>query len=170
MSRLAHVTGDARLADKARGLFAEWARTVKPDGDARMRHYPFDKLVGGLVDLQKYGGVTAAAPMLARVVAFAQRHSIGRSCRWPIRSHNQHYYGLPQEWYTLSENLYRAYRLTGDEAYRKFGDEWRYRGVLGEVREQPRRRPTRTASTLTATPTRSAARRWRSTSPAIRST
>ena len=28
---------------------------------------------GGLVDLQKYGGVTAASPMLARVVAFAAR-------------------------------------------------------------------------------------------------
>ena len=31
-----------------------------------------------------------------------------------------------QEWYTLSENLYRAYRLTGNELYRKFGDDWRY--------------------------------------------
>ena len=125
MSRLAHVTGDAKLADKARGLFAEWAKTVKPDGDARMRHYPFDKLVGGLVDLQKYSGVDTA-PMLARVVAFASKSFERPKMPLADPTHNQHYYGLPQEWYTLAENLYRAYRLTGDETYRKFGDEWRY--------------------------------------------
>ena len=30
------------------------------------------------------------------------------------------------EWYTLAENLYRAYLLTGEEVYRTFGDVWRY--------------------------------------------
>ena len=30
------------------------------------------------------------------------------------------------EWYTLSENLYRAYQLTGNPKYKTFGDVWRY--------------------------------------------
>jgi hypothetical protein len=30
------------------------------------------------------------------------------------------------EWYTLSENLYRAYEATGDAKYRSFGDVWRF--------------------------------------------
>ena len=32
----------------------------------------------------------------------------------------------PLEWYTLSENLYRAYQFTGDSKYKTFGDVWRY--------------------------------------------
>jgi hypothetical protein len=126
MTRLAKATGDKALADKARGLFAEWSKTVKPDGDARMKHYAFDKLVGGLVDLQQHGGIGEAGPMLARVTAFADKTFDRAKLALADPTHNQHYYGLPQEWYTLAENLYRAYRLTGDERLRRFADEWRY--------------------------------------------
>ena len=31
-----------------------------------------------------------------------------------------------REWYTLPENLYRAYLLTGRELYKQFADEWLY--------------------------------------------
>jgi DUF1680 family protein len=30
------------------------------------------------------------------------------------------------EWYTVSENVYRAYQLTGNPKYKTFGDVWRY--------------------------------------------
>jgi hypothetical protein len=33
--------------------------------------------------------------------------------------------GFPPEWYTLSENMYRAYNLSGDLKYKSFGDLWR---------------------------------------------
>ena len=33
-------------------LFTEWAKTVKPDGNCGMNHYPYEKLVCGLVDMQ----------------------------------------------------------------------------------------------------------------------
>ena len=99
---------------------------MKPDGDARMGHYPFDKLVCGLVDLQRYAGHAPAIPALERVTAFADRTFQRAQMPLADPSHNQHYYGLPQEWYTLAENLYRAYRLTGDERFRRFGDQWRY--------------------------------------------
>jgi uncharacterized protein len=126
MSRLARATGDAALRDKASHLFAEWAKTIRPDGDARMKHYAFDKIVGGLVDLQQHARVAEAVPVLARVTAFAAKTFDRPKLALADPSHNQHYYGLPQEWYTLGENLYRAYRLTGDESYRRFGDEWLY--------------------------------------------
>jgi DUF1680 family protein len=91
-----------------------------------MRHYPFDKLVCGLVDLQQYAGHRDAGAVLARVTAFASKHFERPTLAIADKNHTQHYYGLPQEWYTLGENLYRAYRLTDDEAYRAFAGEWLY--------------------------------------------
>ena len=35
-------------------------------------------------------------------------------------------YALPTEWYTLSENLYRAYELTGNKRYYDFAKVWEY--------------------------------------------
>ena len=61
MSRLSRATGDAQLRDKAVALLGEYAKTLKADGDAGMRHYPFDKLVCGLVDLQLYADHAPAA-------------------------------------------------------------------------------------------------------------
>jgi hypothetical protein len=126
MSRIYRATGDTALRDKAIGLFTEWARTIGPDGDARMGHYPFDKLVCGLLDLQVYAGHRAAGPVLERVTAHAAKTFERVQKLLADPSHNQHYYGLPQEWYTLSENLYRAYQFSGNELYRRFGDEWLY--------------------------------------------
>jgi DUF1680 family protein len=126
MSRISRATGDTAIRDKAIGLFTEWAKTIKPDGDARMGHYPFDKMVCGLVDLQAYAGHAPAGPVLERITAFASTHFDRAQMPLADPTHNQRYYGLPQEWYTLSENLYRAYRLTSNVAYRTFGDEWRY--------------------------------------------
>jgi hypothetical protein len=39
--------------------------------------------------------------------------------------------GFPPEWYTLCENLYRAWQLTGDPKYKTFGDLWRYEHYWG---------------------------------------
>jgi DUF1680 family protein len=64
--------------------------------------------------------------VLERITAYAAKHFDRAKMPLADPSHNQHYYGLPQEWYTLSENLYRAYRLTGLDLYRRFADEWRY--------------------------------------------
>src|SRR5262245_51006423 len=54
MARMYRATGDTAIRDKAVRLLNEWSKTVKADGDCGMRHYPFDKLVGGLVDLKLY--------------------------------------------------------------------------------------------------------------------
>ena len=34
--------------------------------------------------------------------------------------------GRPGEWYTMAENLYRAYQLTGKSMYKEFADVWLY--------------------------------------------
>lgn len=132
MARIYRATGDTAIRDKALELFTEYAKTIRPDGDARMRHYPFDKLVCGLVDLQLYAGHREAGPVLERVTASAVKNFERVQLPLADPSHNQHYYGLPQEWYTLAENLYRAFRLTGDPMFRRFGDEWIYHAYWGK--------------------------------------
>lgn len=125
MSRLYRATGDTRMRDKAVTLMTEWAKTVTPDGDAAMRHYPYDKLVCGLVDLQLYAGHEPAIPLLERVTDFASK-TFDRSNNLADPSHNTAYYGVPQEWYTLSENLFRAFQLTGNPKFKTFGEVWLY--------------------------------------------
>ena len=54
-------------------LYTEWVKTVGADGNAHMDHYPFDKLVCGLVDLARYANEPDAAKTLARVTAYADK-------------------------------------------------------------------------------------------------
>ena len=98
----------------------EWAKTIAPNGDCRMRHYAFDKLACGLVDMHLYAGHPDAVPLLEKVTAYA-RGSLAREPKTVTPSHNTQYYGLPQEWYTLSENQYRAYQATGNSMFKDFG-------------------------------------------------
>ncbi len=125
MARLYRATGDAAVRDKAARLMTGWSRTVKDDGDCRMRHYAFDKLVCGLLDMHLYAKHPEASPLLEKVTRHAQR-SFERQPRTVTPSHNTQYYGLPQEWYTLSENQYRAYQATGNPMYRDFAEVWHY--------------------------------------------
>ncbi len=73
MSRMYRYTGDEAIRDKAIVLFTEWAKTVGADGNCRMRHYPFEKLVCGLVDLKRYAGHDEAIPVLAKVTDWASK-------------------------------------------------------------------------------------------------
>lgn len=121
MSRGYKATGDTALRDRAVLLATEWAKTIKPDGDPRMRHYAYDKLACGLVDLHRYAGYTELTPVLARTVDFA-----AKSFQKPAPDYNPRSYAAPTEWYTLSENLYRAYALTGEARFRDFAQQWHY--------------------------------------------
>jgi DUF1680 family protein len=124
-ARLYRATGDQEVRDKASRLMTEFAKTVSADGNARMGHYQYDKLVCGLVDMHLYAGHPDALPLLEKVNDYAERR-LEREPRTVTPSHNTEYYGLPQEWYTLSENQYRAYVATGDDRYRKFAEVWHY--------------------------------------------
>jgi uncharacterized protein len=122
MARMSLATGDSALRDKAVYLMTEWGKTVKADGDCGMQHYPFEKLVCGLVDMQEYASHPGAVPLLEKVTEWAAR-TFNRA-RTPATP-NQ-YMGGPSEWYTLAENLWRAFQLTGNPKFREFAEVWLY--------------------------------------------
>ncbi len=121
MSRMAKATGDEAIGAKATHLMMEWGRTIETDGyfyysrRPWLPHYIYEKTVCGLVDLYEFGGRKDALPLLEKITDWAS----GNLDR--IRQPDQ-----GTEWYTLSENLYRAYQLTGNPKYKTFGDVWRF--------------------------------------------
>ena len=125
MARASRSFGNNAMRDKAVKLVEEWAKTIGPDGNPRMGHYPWEKMVGGLVDLYKYTGHTGSLQLLDRIVDWGlanldRTRTPAANSPWELHS------GKPLEWYTLSENLYRAYLVTGKARYKEFADVWRY--------------------------------------------
>lgn len=123
MARLSHATGDAALRDKALTLMTEWGKTLPK---LSFGHYDYDKYVCGLVDLAEFAGSGEALTLLASLTDRAE-HSLGR-IRLPATDADSQggFFNGEMEWYTLAENLCRAYLLTGDVRYREFADVWRY--------------------------------------------
>ncbi len=125
MSRMSRAAGDAAMRDKAVRLMTEWARTVPADGDCRMGPYPFEKLVCGLVDMYEHADRPDAFDILDKVLPHAARtfdrtRAPAGPVPWEMHS------GRPLEWYTLPENLLRAYVHTGNPRYKEFADVWLY--------------------------------------------
>ncbi|SPE42235.1 conserved hypothetical protein [Candidatus Sulfopaludibacter sp. SbA3] len=122
MARMYCAAGDTPLRDKSAELLAEWAKTIKPDGNCIMDLYAYEKLVCGLVDQQQYAGNNAAIPLLEKTLDWVMRTYSRERVPGSVELLN----GKPAEWYTLPENLYRAYRLTGDPKMKAFADTYRY--------------------------------------------
>jgi DUF1680 family protein len=126
MVRMGKATGDGALVEKAALLMEGWAKTLPSDGDSGMRCYEFEKLACGLVDLYEFGGVDGALRLLERATLAA----VKQFDRTRMRADNFCFQGGAdrgtREWYTLPENLYRAYVVTGNPLYRGFADEWLY--------------------------------------------
>ena len=137
MARMSRATEDAALRDKALALFGAWQQTIGPDGDARMRVYDWEKLVCGLVDLHVYAGCRDALAVLARTMNWAVR-AFDRSRRPADNFDFQG--GGPQnttEWYTLPENLFRAYLASGNPAFKEFAGLWLYEDYWNRFAETP---------------------------------
>ena len=123
MARMSKATGDEAIGKKATYLMLEWAKAIEPDGffyysrTPWAPHYTYDKTVRGLLDMYEYCDRKDALLLLDKITDWAITN-LDRSR------------GLDQdpgtEWFTLSENLYRAYQLTGTPKYKTFGDVWRY--------------------------------------------
>ena len=168
MARMSKATGDAEMRSKAIFLMGEWASTIEPDGwffysrRPWQPHYIYDKQVGGLVDMAVYGGRKDALVHLSKITDWAIEN-LDRSRKVDSDT----------EWYTLSENLYRAYQVTGDEKYRRFADLWRFERLLerllrrgadrGEALRPPRLQPREHDVLLRDGPRRDAERRSIST-------
>ncbi len=128
---MSKATNDSAMLDKASFLIEEWAKAMDADGyfyysrEPHFPHYIYEKMVCGLVDMYAYGGNKNAISHLERITAWAEKN-LDRTRRDVPKAGERVFCGDGTEWYTLSENLYRAYQLTGDERYQNFGDVWHY--------------------------------------------
>ena len=126
LARMYAATGDPACRDKADYLLDEWSRCIDADGyffytrHPNAPHYIYDKMVGGLVDMYVYAENKEALVALDRITEWALKHLDRRN----VYAFNSG--GGPTEWYTLSENLCRAYLATGDTKYRDFARVWEY--------------------------------------------
>ena len=122
LARLYAATGNPAARDKVNRLITEWGQCIEPDGyfyysrKPNAPHYIYDKMVWGLLDAHLYCASPDALNYLSRITDWAIKN-LGRS-RQPG--------AMGTEWYTLSENLYRAYLVTGDTKYRDFAKIWEY--------------------------------------------
>jgi DUF1680 family protein len=135
MARMSKATNDTAIRDKASYLIDEWAKAMDPDGyfyysrKPQFPHYIYEKTVCGLVDMYAYTGNQNAIHYLEKITAWAEKN-LDRTRRNP-RADEREFSGDGTEWYTLSENLYRAYQSTGDPRYRNFGNLWHYDNYWG---------------------------------------
>ena len=144
------ITGDERYKQKAIELIDGWADTITKDGpnkgyfyfnmkyekESNSTHYTFDKAVLMCLDVYTYiGGEVGqrALGYLEQIVDFAipylgqDRHNASPGERHSGQTlPTEDEKGADIEWYTLSENLYRAYLATGNTKYRDFADVWNY--------------------------------------------
>lgn len=126
LSRMYAATGDPACKEKADALLDGWSKCIAKDGyfyysnHPNAPHYTYEKMVGGLVDMAIYAGRRDALNQLARITRWAETH-LDRTNLYSFNSGEG-----PTEWYTLSENLYRAYLISGDERYKKFAKVWEY--------------------------------------------
>jgi uncharacterized protein len=121
LARLYAATGDVACKEKADALVSEWAKCIAADGyfffskKPNAQHYFYDKMVGALVDDYLYCGNKEALSHLSKITD------------WAVKNLDR---GKPapdyREWYTLSENLYRAHLVTGDQKYSDFAAVWEY--------------------------------------------
>ncbi|HLX71222.1 MAG TPA: beta-L-arabinofuranosidase domain-containing protein [Verrucomicrobiae bacterium] len=122
MARASRVNDDQALRDKASLLVTEWGKTIH---NTPIRHYAFEKMIGGLVDMHLYAAHPKALEFLENITDYA----IANLNRARVPAQNltvRLTQGDPLEWYTLAENLYRAYQATGKEKYREFAEVWLY--------------------------------------------
>lgn len=127
LARMYAATGDIVYKDKAITLMTGWAECIEPDGfffaekNPQLIPYYYEKMVGGLLDIYEYCGDKQAIEYLDRITDWAEKNmSRVRLYANPLTNDGG-------EWYTLSENLYRAYLLTGNKRYEELAKVYEYR-------------------------------------------
>jgi uncharacterized protein len=126
-------SGDQRLFERASQMMDGWAECIEPDGYcfycARGKvndlHYEYDKLLGGLLDMFEFAGVREALELASRITEWAVRN-LDRNITQKFKQPTGVNFTFYREWYTLSENLFRAFELSQDERYLAFARTWEY--------------------------------------------
>jgi hypothetical protein len=132
LSRFYAITGDAATRAKVQRLVRGYAATLDARGsfyrNNRFPAYTYDKLVGGLSDAQRLGRDDAALATLARTtksaVPFLPTRAIPRNEHaQPGEDFSQHAW---DESYTLPENQFQAWALTGERRHLELARRFLY--------------------------------------------
>jgi uncharacterized protein len=128
LARFAAATGDPGTIQKVKDLVAGFAATVGPDGysyadveaSTFAPAYDLDKNEMGLIDSYRWARVQLARPLLGRVIRGAVRY---------LPSHAYERDEAPRqspvdEPYTLPENLFLSYEVTGDDYFLKLAKRY----------------------------------------------
>lgn len=125
-SRIYCITKDIKILEKVNYLMYEWADTIEEDGfffysnNPNAFHYVYDKMVEGLIDIYEFVGNEDSLKYLSKITNWAEKNLDKTN----VYAHNSG--NGSTEWYTLPENLYRAYVVTGEERYKSLGDSFLY--------------------------------------------
>jgi DUF1680 family protein len=132
LSRYYAISGDAATLAKVQRLVRAYAATIDARGsfyrDNRFPAYTYDKLVGGLADAERLGLDATARATLARTTRAAVPYLPPRAM--PRNEHAQPGEDFSQhawdESYTLPENQFQAWQLTGDRIHMQLGRRFLY--------------------------------------------
>jgi DUF1680 family protein len=121
LARFAKATGDAATQAKARRLTEGFIATIDPDGYAyasvrastAFPAYTLDKNLIGMLDAYQFAGVTPALDAAKRITKGAVRYLPDR----PLERDEMPKHAPYDEAYTLPENFFYAYELTGDSSF-----------------------------------------------------
>jgi uncharacterized protein len=131
LSRYYAATGDAATREKVLRLVRAYAATVEPSGkfyvENRFPAYFYDKIVCGLTDADQYARDPLAQAALRRATdaAAPDLPETARERRETPVLHREDFTDhCWDESYTLPENLFLAWRRTGDARYRTFAERF----------------------------------------------
>jgi DUF1680 family protein len=124
-AKLYRGTEDYRLKEKALYLADEWGicASASPKVVDFCDTYFYDKMMGGLLDMYEYLDYEKALDFVSILTDSAIKRFRRGIKRDGLQDADLH--GMI-EWYTLPEQLYRAYLFTGDKKYFDFAKEWDY--------------------------------------------
>lgn len=122
LARFSEATGDEATRTKTQRLVDGFAATIAPDGycypsqksSTNFPAYTYDKFAIGLLDAYQFAGVSSALQVLDRATHGAVRYM-------PPRALDRTFEASPtapdDESYTLGENCFYAYEVTGEAQY-----------------------------------------------------
>ncbi len=132
LSRHYAITGDVPTRAKVHRLVRAYAQTIDADGkfyrNNRFPSYIYDKLVGALIDAKTLTGDESALATLARAtdaaMPYLPPHAMPRNEHaQPGEDFSQHAW---DESYTIPENQFIAWHVTGRSRHRELGRRFLY--------------------------------------------
>ena len=139
LSRYYAISGDAATRAKVQRLVRGYAATVDARGSFyrknRFPSYTYDKLVGGLMDAERLGRDESARAALDRTTSAAIPYlpagAIPRNEHaHPPQDFTEHAW---DESYTIPENQFLAWRLTGEQRHLDLARRFLYDGFFGSL-------------------------------------